>query len=104
MDYTQLFSGIGSIIFLIDVQVFTTQFRNQQCQEDYSEALKLLSSIMGYARNCVSDSFGFEVFIHKVDGLTESMRIGNFVSKKAFMFARLSKKHHGKHNENYRRK
>lgn len=58
----QIFSGCSALIFVIDAQ------------DDFAEALnKLRSTVVGAHK--VNPSMKFEVFIHKVDGLSEEAKI-----------------------------
>ncbi|XP_059088039.1 ras-related GTP-binding protein C-like [Tigriopus californicus] len=58
----KIFDNCGAIIFVIDAQ------------DDYSEAMATLSETITRAHN-VSRDIKFEVFIHKVDGLSDDIKI-----------------------------
>eukprot|EP00096_Caligus_rogercresseyi_P011188 TRINITY_DN4325_c0_g1_i1.p1 TRINITY_DN4325_c0_g1~~TRINITY_DN4325_c0_g1_i1.p1 ORF type:complete len:378 (-),score=174.34 TRINITY_DN4325_c0_g1_i1:114-1247(-) len=58
----KIFKGTGAIIFVIDAQ------------DDYLEALSTLNSIVIKA-NAVDPDIKFEVFIHKVDGLSDDTKM-----------------------------
>lgn len=58
----QIFSGCGSLVFVIDAQ------------DDYMEALAKLHQTVTRAYK-VNPNIKFEVFIHKVDGLTDDHKI-----------------------------
>lgn len=62
LDLEQLFGGCGALIFVIDAQ------------DDYMDALKKLNDTVYHAHK-VSSSIKFEVFIHKVDGLSDDHKI-----------------------------
>eukprot|EP00794_Sanderia_malayensis_P012337 gene12337-13611_t len=61
-DSEHIFSGCGSIVFVIDAQ------------DDYMDALSKLHMTVTKAYN-VNPDIKFEVFIHKVDGLTDDHKI-----------------------------
>lgn len=61
-DSEQIFSGCGSIVFVIDAQ------------DDYMDALSKLHMTVTRAYR-VNPNIKFEVFIHKVDGLTDDHKI-----------------------------
>jgi Ras-related GTP-binding protein C/D len=63
-DIDSLFSGKGALIFVIDAQ------------DDYIEALSKLFMIVTHIYN-VNPLISFEIFIHKVDGLSDDNKIGN---------------------------
>ncbi|KAF9897061.1 hypothetical protein BX616_006248, partial [Lobosporangium transversale] len=61
-DTTAIFGEVGALVFVID------------SQDDYMEALaKLHATVVAAYR--VNPSITFEVFIHKVDGLSEDYKI-----------------------------
>ena len=57
-----IFSGCGALIFVIDAQ------------DDYLEALAKLNTTVAKAHH-VNPAIRLEVFIHKVDGLTEDSKM-----------------------------
>ncbi|XP_057309321.1 ras-related GTP-binding protein C-like [Hydractinia symbiolongicarpus] len=61
-DSDQIFSGCGSLVFVIDAQ------------DDYMDALTKLHQTVTRAYK-VNPNIKFEVFIHKVDGLTDDHKI-----------------------------
>ena len=61
-DSDQIFSGCGALVFVIDAQ------------DDYMEALTKLTSTVTKAWK-VNREIKFEIFIHKVDGLSEDHKI-----------------------------
>lgn len=61
-DFERIFSGCGALIFVIDAQ------------DDYMEALSKLHSTV-YRAFKVNQAIKFEVFIHKVDGLSDDHKI-----------------------------
>uniref|UniRef100_A0A3Q0SA50 Ras-related GTP-binding protein n=1 Tax=Amphilophus citrinellus TaxID=61819 RepID=A0A3Q0SA50_AMPCI len=61
-DYEMIFRGTGALIFVID------------SQDDYVEALSRLHLTVTRAYK-VNPSISFEVFIHKVDGLSDDHKI-----------------------------
>ena len=63
MDFDDLFRKCGALIFVIDVQ------------EDYLEALHRLFLTVSRAYY-INPKINFEVFIHKVDGLSDDYKIG----------------------------
>jgi hypothetical protein len=62
-DPEQIFGRCGAIVFVVDAQ------------DDYLEALKRLYMTVTRA-SAVNPSIYFEVFIHKVDGLSDDHKIG----------------------------
>ncbi|KAF9190526.1 hypothetical protein BGZ51_008483 [Haplosporangium sp. Z 767] len=61
-DTTAIFGEVGALVFVID------------SQDDYMEALSRLHSTV-VAAHGVNPNISFEVFIHKVDGLSEDYKI-----------------------------
>eukprot|EP01094_Clydonella_sp_ATCC50884_P011172 TRINITY_DN2097_c0_g1_i1.p2 TRINITY_DN2097_c0_g1~~TRINITY_DN2097_c0_g1_i1.p2 ORF type:complete len:362 (+),score=144.69 TRINITY_DN2097_c0_g1_i1:57-1142(+) len=61
-DVDLIFGGCGALVYIIDAQ------------DDYSDALLKLSQTVTRART-VNPNITFEVFIHKVDGLTDDHKI-----------------------------
>ncbi|MED6232101.1 hypothetical protein CHARACLAT_004423 [Characodon lateralis] len=61
-DYEMIFRGTGALIFVIDAQ------------DDYMEALGRLHLTVSRAYR-VNPEINFEVFIHKVDGLSDDHKI-----------------------------
>uniref|UniRef100_A0A1I8HLD4 Ras-related GTP-binding protein D n=1 Tax=Macrostomum lignano TaxID=282301 RepID=A0A1I8HLD4_9PLAT len=61
-DTSDTFAGTGAIVFVIDAQ------------DDYMEAIDRLKVLVSGAYN-VNPRIKFEVFIHKVDGLTDEQKI-----------------------------
>uniref|UniRef100_A0A8C6PD61 Ras-related GTP-binding protein n=3 Tax=Nothobranchius TaxID=28779 RepID=A0A8C6PD61_NOTFU len=61
-DYAMIFRGTGALIFVIDAQ------------DDYVEALDRLHHTVSQAYR-VNPDINFEVFIHKVDGLSDDHKI-----------------------------
>ncbi|XP_064652409.1 ras-related GTP-binding protein C-like isoform X2 [Lineus longissimus] len=61
-DFEMIFSGCGALIFVVDAQ------------DDYMEALSKLHMTVSRAFK-VNPSIKFEVFIHKVDGLSDDHKI-----------------------------
>jgi len=61
-DSEQIFSGCGSLVFVIDAQ------------DDYTDALSKLHTTVTRAYR-VNPNIKFEVFIHKVDGLPDDHKI-----------------------------
>lgn len=62
LDPHTTFSRCGALVFVIDAQ------------DDYQEALKRLIEYVSKAHN-INPAIKFEVFIHKVDGLTDENKI-----------------------------
>ncbi|XP_064145029.1 ras-related GTP-binding protein D isoform X1 [Loxodonta africana] len=86
-DYEMIFRGTGALIFVIDSQKVchacpslkacpaTRNKREQQVkQDDYMEALARLHLTVTRAYK-VNTDINFEVFIHKVDGLSDDHKI-----------------------------
>jgi Ras-related GTP-binding protein C/D len=63
MDLDDIFRGTAAIVFVVDAQ------------NDYYEALKRVQSAVTWAYRANS-RIRFEVFIHKVDGLSDDHKIG----------------------------
>ncbi|ERE81552.1 ras-related GTP-binding protein C-like protein [Cricetulus griseus] len=61
-DYEMIFRGTGALIYVIDAQ------------DDYMEALTQLHITVSKAYK-VNPDMNFEVFIHKVDGLSDDRKI-----------------------------
>lgn len=61
-DYEMIFRGTGALIYVIDAQ------------DDYMEALTRLHITVSKAYK-VNPDMNFEVFIHKVDGLSDDHKI-----------------------------
>ncbi|XP_064381371.1 ras-related GTP-binding protein C isoform X5 [Dromaius novaehollandiae] len=61
-DYEMIFRGTGALIYVIDAQ------------DDYMEALTKLHTTVSKAYK-VNPEMNFEVFIHKVDGLSDDHKI-----------------------------
>eukprot|EP01100_Stratorugosa_tubuloviscum_P001513 TRINITY_DN1335_c0_g2_i1.p1 TRINITY_DN1335_c0_g2~~TRINITY_DN1335_c0_g2_i1.p1 ORF type:complete len:362 (+),score=124.05 TRINITY_DN1335_c0_g2_i1:58-1086(+) len=61
-DYESMFSNCGSIVFIIDAQ------------DEYPEALSKMSSTIKRVYQ-IQSSVKFEVFVHKVDGLSDEQKI-----------------------------
>lgn len=61
-DSEYIFGGCGALIFVIDAQ------------DDYMEALSRLQMAVTRAHK-INESIKFEVFIHKVDGLSDDNKI-----------------------------
>ena len=94
-DSDHIFGGCGALIFVIDAQVpapsphslhtchqlvcrashCTLSYCNCDLQDDYRDALIRLHQTVTRAYQ-VNQSIKFEVFIHKVDGLTDDRKIG----------------------------
>jgi Ras-related GTP-binding protein C/D len=62
-DSEAIFGGCGALIFVIDAQ------------DEYDEALRKLHMTVTKAIK-VNPRISFEVFIHKVDGLSDDHKIG----------------------------
>ena len=62
-DAETIFGGCGALIFIIDAQ------------DEYKEALNKLHQTVTKAYQ-VNPNITFEVFIHKVDGLSDDHKIG----------------------------
>ncbi len=58
-----IFGGCGALLFVIDAQ------------DDYMEAVQKLNQTIAQATK-VNPNINFEVFVHKVDGLSEDHKIG----------------------------
>ena len=63
-DLNAIFGRCGAIVFVIDAQ------------DDYLEALQRLFMTVVKAYK-VNPKISFEVFIHKVDGISDDFKIGN---------------------------
>ncbi|KAI8810843.1 hypothetical protein BJ742DRAFT_798934 [Cladochytrium replicatum] len=61
-DHDSLFARCGALVFVIDAQ------------DEYNEALQRLVNTVSVAHK-INPKIYFEVFIHKVDGLTEDLKI-----------------------------
>merc|ERR1719244_2295934 len=61
-DTDQIFSGVGALVFVIDAQ------------DDYLDALSKLNTTVTKAHS-VNPNIKFEVFIHKVDGLSDDTKM-----------------------------
>merc|ERR1719244_1722847 len=61
-DTDQIFSGVGALVFVIDAQ------------DDYLDALSKLNTTVTKAHS-VNPKIKFEVFIHKVDGLSDDTKM-----------------------------
>jgi ras-related GTP-binding protein C len=61
-DHEEIFGGCGALVFVIDAQ------------DDYSEALQKLYGTITRAHK-LNPNIKFEVFIHKVDGLSDDNKI-----------------------------
>ncbi|KAI9297458.1 ras-related GTP binding C [Neoconidiobolus thromboides FSU 785] len=61
-DAESIFSGVGALVFVIDAQ------------DDYLESLTKLHDTVIHAYN-VNPDIAFEVFVHKVDGLSDDYKI-----------------------------
>lgn len=83
-DPYAVFAGCGAVILVIDAQVKLTRSKMffvdvflhsvNFLQDDYSQALqKLLETVTKAYR--INNRIKFEVFIHKVDGLSEEHKI-----------------------------
>ena len=86
-DSEHIFGGCGALIFVIDAQVSHARLialpPSSYCglfgcfQDDYREALIRLHQTVTRAY-MVNQNIKFEVFIHKVDGLSDDRKIGAF--------------------------
>jgi len=80
-DSEMIFGGCGAIVFVIDAQVCSLSRKKKQPthspppQDDYIEALSKLHMTVTKAYK-VNPDISFEVFIHKVDGLSDDHKIG----------------------------
>ena len=79
-DSDHIFGGCGALIFVIDAQVEHSSVCPAAAvvcvlQDDYRDALVRLHQTVTRAYQ-VNQNIKFEVFIHKVDGLTDDRKIG----------------------------